>query len=46
MIKDKQFLKNCSKIWTKIERLMSINFNSKTTYGECQKKKYRVNVYQ
>ena len=34
MIKDKQLLKNYYKIWKKIERLMSIDFNSKTTYGD------------
>ena len=33
MIKDKQLLKNYNKIWKKIERLMSIDFESKTTYG-------------
>ena len=32
MVKDKQLLKNYNKIWKKIERLMSIDFNSKTTY--------------
>ena len=34
MVKDKQLLKNYNKIWKKIERLMSINFNCKTTYGD------------
>ena len=34
MVKDKQLLKNCNKIWKKIERLMSIDFNSKITYGD------------
>ena len=34
MVKDKQLLKNYNKIWKKIERLMSIDFNSKTTYGD------------
>ena len=33
MVKDKEFLKNYNKIWKKIERLMSIDFESKTTYG-------------
>ena len=33
MIKDKQLLKNYSKIWKLIERLMRIDFNSKTTYS-------------
>ena len=34
MIKNKQLLKNYNKIWKKVERLMSIDFDSKTTYGE------------
>ena len=34
MAKDKQLLKNYNKIQKRIERLMSINFNSKTTYGD------------
>ena len=34
MVKDKQLLQNYNKIWRKIERLMSIDFNSKTTYGD------------
>ena len=34
MVKDKQLLKNYNKIWKKIERLMSIDFNCKTTYGD------------
>ena len=33
MVKNKQLLKNYNKTWKKIERLMSINFNSKNTYG-------------
>ena len=33
-VKDKQLLKNYNKIWKKIERLMSIDFESKTTYGD------------
>ena len=38
MVKDKQLLKNYNKIWRKkIERLMSIDFNSKTTYGDDDK---------
>ena len=37
MVKDKQLLKNCNKIWKKIERLMSIDFNSKITYGDDDK---------
>ena len=34
MVKDKQLSKNYKKIWKKIERLMGIDFNSKTTYGD------------
>ena len=34
MVKDKQLLENYNKIWKKKERLMSMNFNSKTAYGD------------
>ena len=34
MIKDEQLLKNYNKKWKKIERLRSIDFNSKTTYSD------------
>ena len=34
MIKDKQLLENYNKIWKKIEGLMSIDFESKTTNGD------------
>ena len=37
MVKDKQLLKNYNKIWKKIQRLMSIDFASKTTYGDDDK---------
>ena len=37
MIKDKKLLKNYNKIWKKIERLMSIDFDSKTIYGDDNK---------
>ena len=37
MVKDKQLLKNYNKIWKKVERLMSIDFASKTTYGDDDK---------
>ena len=33
MVKNKKLLKNYNKIWKKTERLMSIDFNSRTTYG-------------
>ena len=34
MVKDNQLLKNYNKIWKKIERLMSIDFDSQTIYGD------------
>ena len=34
MIKDTQLLKNYNKIWKKIEKLMKVDFNTKTTYGD------------
>ena len=34
VVKDKQLLENYNKIWKKIERLMSIDFESKTTFGD------------
>ena len=37
MVKDKQLLKHSNKIWKKIERLMNIDFGSKTTYGDDNK---------
>ena len=37
MIKDIQLLKNYSKIWKKIEKLMKIGFNTKTNYGDDDK---------
>ena len=33
-VKDKQLFKNYSKIWKKIERLMSIDFESKPFYDD------------
>ena len=35
--KDKKLLKNYNKIWKKTERLMSIDFDSKTIYGDDDK---------
>ena len=47
MIKDEQLLKNYNKIWKKIERLMSIDFDSKTIYGEDNKYiKTKVKTYK
>ena len=37
MIKDIQLLKKYNKIWKKIEKLMKIDFNTKTTYGDDNK---------
>ena len=37
MIKDIQFLKCYNKIWKKIEKLMKIDFNTKTIYGDDDK---------
>ena len=37
MIKDKQLLKSYNKIWKKIERLISIDFDSKTADGDDDK---------
>ena len=34
MIKDIQLLKSYNKVWKKIEKLMKIDFNTKTTYGD------------
>ena len=31
---NKQFLKNCNKIWEKIEKSMRIDFESKPVYGD------------
>ena len=37
MIKDIQLLKNYNKIWKKVEKLMKVDFNTKTTYGDDDK---------
>ena len=37
MIKDMQLLKNYNKIWKKVEKLMKIDFNTKTSYGDNDK---------
>ena len=58
IVKDKNLLKNYTKIWETIEELMKINFESKPVYGEDVKyiktkiktyagsKKHHVNVYR
>ena len=40
MVKDKQTLENYNKKWKKKKRLMSIDFESKTTYGDDDDNKY------
>ena len=46
-VKDKQLLKNYNKMWKKIERLMSIDFDSKTTYGDDDKYiKTKIKTYE
>ena len=40
MIKDIQLLKSYNKIWKKIEKLMKIDFNTKTTHGDAADDKY------
>ena len=47
MVKNKQLLKNHNKIWKKIEGLMSIDFSSKTTYGDADDKyiKTKIKIY-
>ena len=37
IVKDKQLLKNYTKIWEKIEKLMKINFESEPVYGDDDK---------
>ena len=48
MVKDKQLLKNYNKIWKKIEKLMKIDFNTKTTYGDDDDKyiKTKIKTYK
>ena len=47
MIKDIQLLKNYNKIWKKIEKLMKIDFNTKTTYGDDDKYiKTKIKIYE
>ena len=44
MVKDKQLLKNYNKIWKKIERLMSIDINRKTNYGDVDDKYIKTKI--
>ena len=34
MIKDLKLLKNYTKMWKKIEKLMKVDFSTKPTYGD------------
>ena len=40
MVKDEKYLKNYNKIWKNFERLMGIDFNNKTSYGDDDDDKY------
>ena len=33
-VNDKQFLKNCNKIWEKVKKLLNIDFERKPVYGD------------
>ena len=48
MIKDIQLLKRYNKIWKKIEKIMKIDFNTETTYGDDGDKyvKTRIKTYK
>ena len=47
MIKDTQLLKNYNKIWKKTGKLMKIDFNTKTAYGDDDKYiKTRIKIYK
>ena len=48
MIKDIQLLKSYNKIWEKIEKLMKIDFNTETTYGDDDDKyiKTKIKTYK
>ena len=40
MIKNIQLLKTYNKVWNKIEKLMKMDFNTKTNYGDNDDDKY------
>ena len=45
-VKDKQLLKNYSKIWKKVEKLLNIYFESKPVYGDDDKYiKTKIEIY-
>ena len=42
----KQLLKNCNKIWEKVEKLLNIDFESKPIYGDDDKYiKTKIKIY-
>ena len=46
IVKNKQLLKNYTKIWEKIEALININFESKPVYGDHDKYiKTKIKIY-
>ena len=46
IVKDKQLLKNYTKIWGKIEKIMKIDFESKPVYGDDDKYiKTKIKIY-
>ena len=46
IVKDKQLLKNYTKIWDKIEKLMKINFESNPVYGgDVKYKQTKIKIY-
>ena len=46
-VNDKQFFKNYNAIWEKIEKLMEIDFESKSVYGDNDKYiKTKLKIYQ
>ena len=45
-VKDKKPVKNYNKIWKKIEKLMDIDFNTKLAYGDDEKIKTKIKIYE
>ena len=46
-VKDNQLLKNCDRIWGKVERLMKIDFESRPVYGDDDKYiKTKIKIYE
>ena len=44
MVKNMQLLKSQNKIWKQIEKLMNIDFNTKTTYGDGDNKYIKIRI--